>query len=104
MNKSNKHIGDIAFWIYDLYPYTLWGTITEKAPTITKSYETKEYGKRQYFTPFMVLSPEKAKLIIERLKSIKMERAAVIKIVEDGALADLKELIPNHPAFKKINE
>ena len=47
-----------AFWKHDKFPYCLWGEVTEFR--LDGSVETKEYGVRHYFHPFLIIPKEMA--------------------------------------------
>lgn len=106
--KSVSHpgVGDIAFWYYDIYPYTLYGEITKFIDTYPKKeniicVETKEYGKGQWFRPFLVLAPEDAAQLIARLKELKEGRQQLIDVITLTYQTNLKDILPQHPVFKK---
>ncbi len=63
-----------AFWKYDRFPYCLWGTVTKIHDHDSNLIETKEFGKGYYFKPFLILSDDLAKPIIESLKKLKNDK------------------------------
>lgn len=97
---KSKSIGKIAFWKYDLYPYTLYGKII--------STETMRWGGRIWYNienygsiaPFLILDEKRANKIIKKLKELENNKKSSIDYLNIYYDCSLKQLIPDHPIFK----
>ena len=89
----------IAFWTYDLYPFTLWGEINEKRvhPYDARLKYIPSY--QSYFEPFLVLNKDAAQELIKELKELESEYNKENKKIKDLFRAKLIEVIPENPSF-----
>ena len=90
----------IAFWTYDLYPFTCWGEIDESRKHSYDQVYKYIPSYQSFFKPFMILSDADARNIIIELKSLSAwkdeEEKKVRKLFDDR----LKNIIPRHPNLK----
>jgi len=88
----------IAFWPYDIYPFTLWGEI-DYTRRHSYSPETLVYvpSYQGFFRPFLTLDEENALPIIKRLEELRANYLIDRDNITKQYCAALKDLIPNHP-------
>jgi hypothetical protein len=79
----------IAFWYYDQYPYTLWGTVTKRHDNGNVS--VKEYGG-SVFKPKTLLPRSKAEPVIQHLSQLKKERDRAMGLIAKEYRIKLAEL------------
>ena len=78
-----------AFWRHDQFPFFLGGVVREM--TVNGWVEIEGYGKGHMFNPVRIV-PLKAGLVIKRkLDSLKKERAAHLKTMNENFEAELKK-------------
>ncbi len=71
LTKAATHIGQMAFWEYDLYPYLLYSIIVDEK---NGKVETKGYGKGAWFTPKFILPLQQGESLADELESLKNQR------------------------------
>lgn len=90
----------IAFWTYDLYPFTCWGEIDEKR---VHSYDVRfKYvpSYQSFFKPFLILPDVDAQDVIQELKSLTNWKCEEEKQLKELFNNRLKKALPDHPKFK----
>ena len=90
----------IAFWTYDLYPFTCWGEIDESRKHSYDQVYKYIPTYQSFFRPFMILSESDAQPIIKELKHLSGWREEEQKTIEKLFNDRLKKVLPKHPNLK----
>ena len=85
---SQEEQEEIAFWNYDQYPYTLYGTVvSQNGEYIT----TKQYGSYK-FKAKKIFPRSEASVVIEELDHLKLDRQKALGLIEKEYRIKLAEL------------
>lgn len=77
-----------AFWEYDLFPYLLWGEIgAEYSDNVVRipSYDNSTFHAK------LILSDKKAKVLIQKLETLKVTRVVMLDGLHGHLNAIMKE-------------
>jgi len=86
-------VPEIAFWNYDQYPYTLYGTVVKKFED--DIIQVKEFGGCSFKTKFVCHEPE-AKVIISELNHLEKEYKKALGHIHKEYRIKLAELSERH--------
>ena len=90
----------IAFWTYDLYPFTCWGEIDESRKHSYDQVYKYIPAYQSFFRPFMILSESEARPIIRELENLSGWREEEQKMIEKLFNDRLKKVLLKHPSLK----
>ena len=76
--KEGDHIGHMAFWEYDRFPYLLHGVITQER---NGRVETEGYGPGNWFTPKFILPLEQGKNLSQKINALEAERIRELSVI-----------------------
>ena len=86
-----------AFWKYDLFPYILSGTITYRFMQYNKEMvETKEFGKGNYYKPFLILNNKEGKKLKRELEKLRYEQCDQLNKIKDKFQKKLDRLMKEY--------